>query len=188
MVGLLSKSIRYNKTLMMVKRIVLCLIVCFPGWAKASPPEKKNPELVSYFTSKAVPLNTSADLNAIIEESGSRQLVLLGEATHGTREFYHWRAEITKRLIVEKKFNFIAVEGDWATICRLNKYVKGLENSMSSAKEKAHFRAVQNALVIQNAENFYRLVLQNSIDSWNARVDHMWVTVNQIKSSLRDAK
>ena len=100
---------------MMVKRIVLFLIVCFPGWAKASPPEKKNPELVSYFTSKAVPLNTSADLNAIIEESGSRQLVLLGEATHGTREFYHWRAEITKRLIVEKNFNFIAVEGDWAT-------------------------------------------------------------------------
>lgn len=160
----------------------------FSGLGKGIPARKEKPGVGFLFHIQSCSVKHFCGFDTIIEESGSRQLVLLGEATHGTREFYHWRAEITKRLIVEKKFNFIAVEGDWATICRLNKYVKGLENSMSSAKEKAHFRAVQNALVIQNAENFYRLVLQNSIDSWNARVDHMWVTVNQIKSSLRDAK
>lgn len=285
----------------MLKKIVPFLFACFSGWATASPPDKRYAELVSYFNSKAIPLSTSAELNAMIDESGNRRLVLLGEATHGTREFYHWRAEITKRLIAEKDFNFIAVEGDWAAIYRLNKYVKGLENSMSSAlevlqsfhrwpqwmwantnilelaewlkqhndalpfekkvgfygmdvyghwdamddllaysrenlaemhpeienllncfagrrkdewqyaravadgkpscetelsqvteilsshkekidsaMEKAHFRAKQNALVIQNAENFYRLAVQNSLDSWNARVDHMWTTVNKL--------
>ena len=45
--------------------------------------------------------------------SGKRSLVLLGEATHGTREFYRMRAEPTLRLVVEKGFDTVAVETDW---------------------------------------------------------------------------
>ena len=97
--------------------------------------EQDNSNLVSYFSSKAIPFTDTLDLNLFINECGQKQLVLLGEASHGTHEYYHWRAEISKRLITEKKFNFIAVEGDWASIYRLNKYVKGLENAKSSAKE-----------------------------------------------------
>ena len=285
----------------MVRKLALTVIFCFSGWAMASRPEKDNSELTDYFSSKAVPMESAADLNPIIEEAGTKRLVLLGEATHGTHEFYYWRAEITKRLVAEENFNFIAVEGDWATIYHLNKYVKGLENSMPSAREvlqtfhrwpvwmwantdilelaewlkmhndplpperktgfygmdvyghwdamddlldyskehlagkhseiesrlncfagrrkdewqyaravasgkpsceeelqqvaemlrlheenispserKLHFRALQNARVIKNAENFYRLALQNSTDSWNARVDHMWATVSHL--------
>jgi erythromycin esterase len=61
-------------------------------------------------------LESSADLDPILEQIGREnvQYVLLGEASHGTSEFYSWRSEVTKRLIKERGFSFIAVEGDWA--------------------------------------------------------------------------
>lgn len=58
------------------------------------------------------PLQNSSNLEKLLERIGNCQFVLLGEASHGTSEFYTWRAEISKRLIKEKVFNFIAVEGD----------------------------------------------------------------------------
>jgi erythromycin esterase len=75
------------------------------------------------------PLKTPADLDPVIEAGGATRVVLLGEASHGTSEFYTWRAKISQRLIAEKKFSFIAVEGDWASIHRLNRYVKGLDDA-----------------------------------------------------------
>ncbi len=74
------------------------------------------------------------NLDPILKSIGVARLVLLGEASHGTSQFYTWRAEISKRLITEKGFSFIAVEGDWASLYRLNRYVKGLDND-SSARE-----------------------------------------------------
>jgi hypothetical protein len=53
------------------------------------------------------------DLDILLNRIGDSQFVLLGESSHGTSEFYKWRTEITKRLINEKGFSFIAVEGDW---------------------------------------------------------------------------
>jgi erythromycin esterase len=78
------------------------------------------------------------DLNALLEYIGDSRYVLLGEASHGTSEFYMWRAEITKRLVSEKGFSFIAVEGDWPDCYRVNRYAKGMENSGSSAYEVLH--------------------------------------------------
>lgn len=49
---------------------------------------------------------------------------MIGEATHGTEEFYHLRAEITKKLIEEKGFSFVAVEGDWPDVYRVNRYAQ----------------------------------------------------------------
>lgn len=91
-------------------------------------------ELVQYLSKKAVPVNDTGDLDDLIKIAGSRRLVLLGEASHGTAEFYKWRAEITKRLISEKDISFIAVEGDWASVYRLNEYVKNAPGSPSSAR------------------------------------------------------
>ena len=91
-------------------------------------------ELIEYFSTKAVPVSHIDDLDEIIGQAGSHRLVLLGEASHGTAEFYSWRSEITKRLIAEKGFSFIAVEGDWASIYMLNKYVKSLPGAASSAR------------------------------------------------------
>ena len=82
--------------------------------------------------------NFDKDLNALLERIGDARYVLLGEASHGTSEFYRWRAEITKRLITEKGFSFIAVEGDWPDCYRVNRYTKGAINSGSSAYEVLH--------------------------------------------------
>jgi erythromycin esterase-like protein len=65
------------------------------------------------------------DYDALIENVGRRPLVLLGEATHGTREFYRMRADITRRLIAERGFDAVAVEADWPDAYRLNRYARG---------------------------------------------------------------
>jgi erythromycin esterase len=78
------------------------------------------------------------DLDALLEYIGDARYALLGEASHGTYEFYMWRAELTKRLITEKGFSFIAIEGDWPDCYRVNRYAKGRENSGSSAYEVLH--------------------------------------------------
>lgn len=70
------------------------------------------------------PLQTSADLDPLLDRIGDANYVLLGEASHGTHEYYTWRAQISKRLIEEKGFSFIAVEGDWPDCYHLNKWVK----------------------------------------------------------------
>src|SRR5512140_3088325 len=70
-------------------------------------------------------LETSENLDALIDAIGDTHFVLLGEASHGTSEFYKWRALISQRLIREKGFNFIAVEGDWPDCYRINRSVKG---------------------------------------------------------------
>lgn len=59
----------------------------------------------------------------LLEKIGDAQIVLLGEATHGTHEFYEIRSEITKRLILEKNFNAIAIEGDWPDAYQINAYI-----------------------------------------------------------------
>ncbi|GAA4707939.1 erythromycin esterase family protein [Brevibacillus fulvus] len=65
------------------------------------------------------------DCTPLVNAIGEAKLVLLGEATHGTSEFYTIRAEITRTLIEQKQFSFIAVEGDWPSCYVLNQYVKG---------------------------------------------------------------
>ena len=80
-------------------------------------------------------LEKSADLKPLFDqiERDNTHYVLLGEASHGTSEFYEWRAEITKHLVSEKEFSFIAVEGDWPDCYRVNRYVKGISSSDENA-------------------------------------------------------
>jgi erythromycin esterase len=72
------------------------------------------------------------DIDALIEKIGNARYVLLGEASHGTHEYYTWRTTISKRLIEEKGFSFIAVEGDWPDCYRINRYIKGYNEAGSS--------------------------------------------------------
>jgi len=71
------------------------------------------------------PLHNKSDLDPLMERVDDAQYVLLGEASHGTHEYYTWRAQISKRLIEEKGFSFIAVEGDWSDCHQINQWVKG---------------------------------------------------------------
>ena len=73
----------------------------------------------------ARPLRTAADLDPLLERVGDASYVLLGEASHGTHEFYDWRAALTRRLITEKGFSFVAVEGDWPDCARVHRSVTG---------------------------------------------------------------
>jgi erythromycin esterase len=88
--------------------------------------------------SVATPLATPRDLDRLIDRIGDSRFVLLGEASHGTSEFYTWRAELTKRLIVEKGFTIIGVEGDWPDCYRVNRYIKSRESSGDSAEAVLH--------------------------------------------------
>src|SRR3954447_25515544 len=80
------------------------------------------------------PLMDSEDLDPLMERIGDSQYVLLGEASHGTSEYYTWRTRISQRLIREKGFSFIAVEGDWPDCYRVNRYVKAAPESGASAR------------------------------------------------------
>ena len=79
-------------------------------------------------------LQTGKDLDLLIDDIGDRRIVMLGEATHGTHEFYTWRTAISKRLIEEKGFNFIAVEGDWPDCYKINRYIKGYKDAGDDIK------------------------------------------------------
>jgi erythromycin esterase len=83
----------------------------------------------------ALPVDGPEGLDPLMERIGGARYVLLGEASHGTSEYYKWRAEISQRLIREKGFSFIAVEGDWPDCYRVNRYVKGFQDSGSDAHD-----------------------------------------------------
>ncbi|MFI5333131.1 MAG: erythromycin esterase family protein [Candidatus Babeliales bacterium] len=70
----------------------------------------------------AIPMTHPSMYKQLLTYIGDAQIVLLGEATHGTHEFYELRAEISKRLITEKNFNAIAIEGDWPDAYQINRY------------------------------------------------------------------
>jgi erythromycin esterase len=92
--------------------------------------------LIEEFQNLALPLDGPAHLDPLLDAIGDAKYVLLGEATHGTSEFYSWRTEITRQLVREKNFSFVAVEGDWPDCYRVNRYVKGLEGD--SAEDVLH--------------------------------------------------
>ena len=85
------------------------------------------------------PLNNDEDLDVLIKEIGDKKLVLLGEASHGTSEFYTWRARLSQRLIEEKGFTIIAVEGDWEDALPLNNYIKGMSAATSAEAALENF-------------------------------------------------
>jgi erythromycin esterase-like protein len=83
----------------------------------------------------AHPLLRPGDFDVLIDHIGDARYVLLGEASHGTLEFYGWRAGLTKRLIAEHGFSFVGVEGDWPDCWRVNRWAKGKAEVDASARD-----------------------------------------------------
>src|SRR3954462_8235683 len=79
-------------------------------------------------------------LDPLIDLAGDSSFVLLGEASHGTREFYSTRAAITRRLIAEKGFQAVAVEADWPDAYRVGAYVRGRSDDATAAQALSGFR------------------------------------------------
>jgi erythromycin esterase-like protein len=83
---------------------------------------------------------SARDYDPLLNVIGEARVVLLGEASHGTHEFYHNRAEITRRLIKEKGFNAVAVEADWPDAYRVNRYVRNASDDAFAVEALADFR------------------------------------------------
>jgi erythromycin esterase-like protein/predicted phosphoribosyltransferase len=99
-------------------------------WKKSDTPEwaasVKDRKLIDQLREEVRPLtDTEEDYDALLEWVGDSEIVLLGESSHGTHEFYRQRAELTKRLIGRKGFSAVAVEADWPDAYRVNRYVRG---------------------------------------------------------------
>jgi len=94
----------------------------------AASMETSNQEILHEIRSLAHPLDSVADLTALVERCGEDRLVAIGEASHGTHEFYRWRDLLSRRLIEEKGFTWIGVEGDWPDCWRINRWVRGLDD------------------------------------------------------------
>lgn len=73
----------------------------------------------------AGPLATAADLDPVLDRVGRARLVCLGEASHGTSEYYRWRAALSRRLIEDRGYTWIGVEGDWPDCWRINEWLRG---------------------------------------------------------------
>lgn len=87
-----------------------------------------------------VPLTgSSGDHDELLDMIGGASIVLIGEASHGTHEFYRQRAQITKRLVVEKGFNAVAAEADWPDAYRVNRFVRGEKGDGDSVDALAGF-------------------------------------------------
>jgi erythromycin esterase-like protein len=82
----------------------------------------------------------SQDYDPLMDRIGNARFVLLGEASHGTHEFYHERAQITQRLIKEKGFTAVAVEADWPDAYRVNRYGHAASDDVFAIEALADFR------------------------------------------------
>ena len=122
------------------------------GWApeKAEPTRVSHtPLMVATSEEKLIKMTADAadpfgaidtvDLSPLLERIGDARIVLLGEATHGTSEFYRMRERISRELIIKKGFRFIAIEGDWPDAARIDNYVRHLEYPPSEWTAFARF-------------------------------------------------
>ncbi|HTD18726.1 MAG TPA: erythromycin esterase family protein, partial [Ktedonobacteraceae bacterium] len=104
-------------------------------------PDTTHTVLINAIRETAHPLTgATTDYDPLMNLIGDARFVLLGEASHGTHEFYRARAEITKRLITEKGFVAVAVEADWPDAYRVNRYVRGINDDATARDALAGFK------------------------------------------------
>src|SRR5439155_2649475 len=111
------------------------------GGRGAMPGSSSHHKSVLAVREAAVPLTgASGDYDPLLDLIGDARFVLLGEASHGTHEFYAERARITRRLIEEKGFTAVAVEADWPDAYRVNRYVRGAGDDGEAIAALGDFR------------------------------------------------
>jgi protein-L-isoaspartate(D-aspartate) O-methyltransferase len=121
------------------------------GWMTADPPERieadgsqeDEQDAVAAIARTAQVFNAidDVDLDALLARIGHSKIVLIGEATHGTSEFYRLRARISQELILKRGFKFIALEGDWPDVARFDHYVRHFQYKQSEWAAFARFPA-----------------------------------------------
>lgn len=127
------------------------------------------------------------DYQHVLNDIGDARFVLIGEASHGTHEFYQIRAELTRYLIQEKGFNAIAIEGDWPDAYTLHSYVQGkssLESSFEALKDFKRFPAWmwRNEMIL----NFvaWLKLYNDSISNENDKIGFYGLDIYSLHSSI----
>jgi erythromycin esterase-like protein len=120
--------------------VATALAACGGNEPATSPLPDDGGAAESVVRSAAHPVTGAAgDYDPLLAIAGDARVVLLGEATHGTHEFYRERARITQRLVREHGFNAVAVEGDWSETFRVNEYVRGMSADRSAEQALSGF-------------------------------------------------
>ena len=164
--------------------------------------------LIEAIRENATPLHDDSDLDPLLERIGDARIVLLGEASHGTSEFYTWRHRITRRLVEEKGFSFVAVEGDWPDCYAVNRFVKGAREHGADARAVLHaferwptwmwaneevvalaewMRAHNDGLEPGRRVGFYGLDVYSLYDSMEAVIRYLETVDPQAAARARDA-
>jgi erythromycin esterase-like protein len=151
----------------------------------------------------ALPLTGVQDLGPLLDRIGEASFVLVGEASHGTHGFYAWRAELTRRLIAERGFGFVGVEGDWPDCERVHRAVtsdtdpfealygfRRWPTSMwgnllaavarTAPTDESGLGVRQHAEALAGAERYYRAMVRGGPESWNVRDVHMADTMARL--------
>jgi erythromycin esterase-like protein len=97
-------------------------------------------------------MHDASSYDALLERIGDADVVCIGEASHGTHEFYRERAKITKRLIDERGFNAVAVEADWPDAYRVNRFVRGESDDEDATEALEGFKARFPTWMWRNAD------------------------------------
>jgi protein-L-isoaspartate(D-aspartate) O-methyltransferase len=119
------------------------------GWADEKPPSRRRARKTDQREGRAIdaiaddcePFNSleTANLDPMLERIGSSRIVLIGEASHGTSDFYRMRNRITAELIERKNFRFVAIEADWPDAARIDHYVRHFDYPPSEWTAFARF-------------------------------------------------
>jgi erythromycin esterase-like protein len=115
-----------------IRWILPAALLC-ATWMSSSVMADEKP--LAWLDETASPLDDTTSLDTLVAAMRERRLVMLGESTHGTHEFYKWRDRITRRLVADAGFRFILVEGDWASLHELNRHVKDLPGAAATARD-----------------------------------------------------
>ncbi len=171
--------------MILIVHIVISLLLAagFPNITEAGD------AVARFLDKRAVPLSSFRDFTPFLEGADTKKLVLLGEASHGTSEYYTWRTDISKYLIQQMNYDFIAVEADWPSAFAVNRYVKNLPGAAETATQAMtafvrwpHWmwknqevlalvewlRQYNDELPMQDRVGFYGVDLQNKQKSMNA--------------------
>ena len=111
-----------------------------PGESRDATPETVEPAMLDAVREAAIALSAEDAHDALLALIGDARFVLLGEASHGTHEFYRERARITQRLVAERGFQAVAIEGDWPDAYRVNRFVRLLDEDAFAVDALAGFR------------------------------------------------
>src|SRR5947207_3153120 len=95
------------------------------GMSFAAHPFMADIDTLDLIRDEAQRLTGLADVDTLLRLVGNARFVLLGEASHGTQEFYRLRIELTRRLVTDKGFDAVAVEADWPAALRASRYAQG---------------------------------------------------------------